>query len=544
MSNRPWLKSFGSIPAEIDPDRHSSVVHMLEEAMEAFAEKTAFRSFGQSLSYAEVDTLSGQFCAFLQHELGVKKGDRVAVMLPNIAAFPIVFLGIMRAGAIQVNVNPLYTPRELQHQLNDASCEVIVVFNGVTATLAEVRAHTRIQQVITVAPGDGLASPLPSPPVDERLSGSISLVAALEKGTAKPRNKVDLQGDDVLFLQYTGGTTGLSKGATLTHRNLVANTQQYKAFMPVATSPGEEVVVTAIPLYHIFALMVNFITYFSVGAENWLVANPRDMDAFIKVLKESRPTVFMGVNTLYAGLTMHPELKSVDWSRLKLCGGGGAAVLEATSKKWEEATGHFIREGYGLSETSPIVSFNPHFISTFSGTTGLPLPSTDIKLLDEEAREVDFGSHGEVCVKGPQVMRGYWEKPQANAEAFTPDGYFRTGDIGQFTEEGYLRIVDRKKDMILVSGFNVYPTEIEAVAASCSGVMETACVGLPHDRTGEAVALYVVKTPGAALSEEQLLAHCQKDLAAYKVPKIIRFVESLPKSTVGKILRRELRDRA
>lgn len=544
MSNRHWLKSYGSIPAEIDPDRHTSVVHMLEKAMEVYAEKTAFRSFGQSLSYAEVNNLSRQFCAYLQNELGVKKGDRVAVMLPNLAAFPIVFLGIMRAGAIQVNVNPLYTPRELQHQLNDASCEVIVVFNGVTATLAEVKDQTRIQQVITVAPGDGLASALPSPPVDDRLSGSVSLASALEKGKAKAPIPVELGGDDVLFLQYTGGTTGLSKGATLTHRNLIANTEQYKAFMPVATLPGEEVVVTAIPLYHIFALMVNFITYFSVGAENWLVANPRDMDAFVKVLKESRPTVFMGVNTLYAGLTMHPELKTVDWSRLKLCGGGGSAILEATSKKWEAITGHFIREGYGLSETSPIVCFNPHFISTFSGTTGLPLPSTDIKLLDEESREVNGGAHGEVCVKGPQVMRGYWDKPEANAEAFTADGYFRTGDVGQFTEEGYLRIVDRKKDMILVSGFNVYPTEIEAVAASCNGVMESACIGVPHERTGEAVALYVVKTPGATLDQAQIIEHCQKDLAAYKVPKIIHFVEALPKSTVGKILRRELRDQA
>ncbi len=544
MSNRPWLKSYGSIPAEIDPDRHPSVVHLLEDAMETYAGKTAFRSFGQSISYAEVDALSRQFCAYLQNELGVKKGDRVAVMLPNIVAFPIVFLGIMRAGAIQVNVNPLYTPRELQHQLNDASCEVIVIFSGVTATLAEIQGQTRVRHVITVAPGDGLPNPLPAPPVDERLSAAMSLAIALERGKAKPCIQVDLRGDDVLFLQYTGGTTGLSKGATLTHRNLVANTEQYKAFMPVATCPGEEVVVTAIPLYHIFALMVNFITYFSVGAENWLVANPRDMDGFIKVLKESRPTVFMGVNTLYAGLTMHPELKSVDWSRLKLCGGGGAAVLEATSRKWEEATGHFIREGYGLSETSPIVSFNPHFIDTFSGTTGLPLPSTDIKLLDEESREAALGAHGEVCVKGPQVMGGYWEKPEANAAAFTPDGYFRTGDIGQFTEEGYLRIVDRKKDMILVSGFNVYPTEIEAVAASCPGVMESACIGVPHDRTGEAVALYVVTTPGAALTEAQLIEHCQKDLAAYKIPKIIRFVDALPKSTVGKILRRELRDQA
>lgn len=542
MKNRPWLKSYGSIPSEINADRYQSVVHMLEQSMSVYADKTAFCSFGKSISYAQVDALSAQFCAYLQNELGVKKGDRIAVMMPNFAAFPIAFLGIMRAGAIQVNVNPLYTPRELEHQLNDSSSEIIVIFSGVSATLAEVQDKTGIKKVITVSPGDGLGMDLPSPAVDGRLLGCIAFASAVEMGKGYPRIPVDLHGEDVLFLQYTGGTTGLSKGATLSHRNLVANTEQYKAFMPVAVRPGEEVVVTAIPLYHIFALMVNFITYFSIGAENWLVANPRDMNGFVDVLKASRPTVFMGVNTLYAGLTMHPELKNVDWSRLRLCGGGGSAVLEATSKKWQEATGHFIREGYGLSETAPVASFNPHFINDFTGTTGLPVPSTDIKLLDDDAQEVAFGGAGEVCIKGPQVMSGYWEKPEANAAAFTPDGYFKTGDIGVFTEEGYLKIIDRKKDMILVSGFNVYPNEIEAVAASCPGILETACIGVQHEKTGEAVVLFVVKTPGSELTQDQVVAHCQKSLAAYKVPKTIHFVESLPKSTVGKILRRELRD--
>ncbi len=543
MKNRPWLKSYGSIPSEIDADRYESVVHMLESAMANYAGKNAFCSFGKSITYAQVDALSAQFCSYLQNELGVKKGDRVAVMMPNLAAFPIAFLGIMRAGAIQVNVNPLYTPRELEHQLNDSSSETIVIFSGVSATLAEILGKTSIKKVITVSPGDGLGLELPSPPVDGRLADCVTFASALEMGNRSARFPVDITSEDVLFLQYTGGTTGLSKGATLTHRNLVANTEQYKAFMPVAIRSGEEVIVTAIPLYHIFALMVNFITYFSVGAENWLVANPRDMNGFVDVLKASKPTVFMGVNTLYAGLTMHPELKNVDWSRLRLCGGGGSAVLEATSKKWQEITGQFIREGYGLSETSPIASFNPHFINDFTGTTGLPMPSTDIKLLDEESQEVPFGGAGEVCVKGPQVMRGYWEKPDANSEAFTVDGYFKTGDIGLFTEEGYLKIIDRKKDMILVSGFNVYPNEIEAVAASCPGVAETACIGVKNEKTGEAVVLFVVKTPNSELTQDQIVAHCQKLLTAYKVPKTIHFVESLPKSTVGKILRRELRDK-
>ena len=542
MTLRPWIKSYGDLPAEIDPDRHPSVTAMLEGAMQRYADRTAFSSFGKTLTYAQVDKLSADFCAYLQNRLGVKKGDRIAVMVPNFAAFPVAFLGIIRAGAIQVNVNPLYTPRELEHQLNDAGCRIIVIFAGSTPTLAEIIGKTGIETVITVSPGDTLGAALPSPPVDARLTQTIALSGALAEGAGCRRMPVQITGIDPLFLQYTGGTTGLSKGATLSHRNLVANTEQYKAFMPEAVRPGEEVVVTAIPLYHIFALMVNFITYFSVGAENWLVANPRDMDGFVNVLKAARPTVFMGVNTLYQGLTMHPGLKDVDWSRLRLAGGGGSAVIRVTSDRWMVITGSFIREGYGLSETSPVVSFNPAYIEEFSGTTGLPLPSTDIKLLDDDGNEVAPGVAGEICVKGPQVMSGYWEKPEANAGAFTPDGYFKTGDVGLFDERGFLKIVDRKKDMVIVSGFNVYPNDVEAVASGCPGVAECACVGVPDEKTGEAVKLFVVKMPGAALTEAQVIAHCRTGMTAYKVPKIVRFVDALPKSTVGKILRRELRN--
>jgi len=544
MSTKPWLATYrdNAIPADINADAFPSVVHMLDAAMQRFAVKPAFRAFGRTLSYADVDRQSAAFAAWLQQELGVRKGDRVAVMLPNFLAFPIAFLGIARAGAVQVNVNPLYTPRELEHQLNDSGSEIIIVFNGSTPTLAEAIARTGVKTVITVAPGDGSAASLPAPPVDARLSGAIAFADALAQGARLTRTPVELNGDDLLFLQYTGGTTGLSKGACLSHRNLVANTEQFKAVMPDALRPGQEVIVTAIPLYHIFALMVNFITYFSVGADNWLVANPRDMDGFVEVMKQARPSVFMGVNTLYAGLTMHPRIGEVDFSNLRLSGGGGAAVVGATSAKWKAITGNFIREGYGLSETSPVLSFNPASISDFSGTTGLPLPGTDIKLLDDEGAEVALGQPGEVCAKGPQVMRGYWNQPAANAAAFTADGYFRTGDVGVFTPEGFLKIVDRKKDMVLVSGFNVFPNEVEAVASACPGVAEAACVGVPDDKTGESVKLFVVKTPGATLSEADLLAHCRKEMTAYKVPRIVRFVDALPKSTVGKILRRELRD--
>ena len=541
MTARHWTASYGTVPHEIDADAWPSVTALMEDAMRRFADRPAFRCAGQTLSYADLDRLSRDFAAYLQNTLGVKKGDRIAVMTPNLLAFPIAFLGIIRAGAAQVNVNPLYTPHELEHQLNDAGAEIIIVFSGVSATVAAVRGRTGLKTVITCGVGDGSGKPLPSPPVDAGLGDAVTLVDALAEGAKLPFTPVTLGGGDLLFLQYTGGTTGLSKGAALSHRNLIANVEQYKAFMPAELLNEPQVIVTAIPLYHVFALMVNFITFFSFGADNWLVPNPRDFDAFLATLKAARPTVFMGVNTLYAGLVTHPGGKDVDWSRLKLAGGGGAAIIGAVSDKWKAMTGIIIHEGYGLSETSPVVSFNPLWLREFSGTTGLPMPSTDVKLLDENNRAVGIGEAGEIVVKGPQVMSGYWNKPEANAAAFTADGYFRTGDVGVFDARGFLKIVDRKKDMILVSGFNVYPNEVEEVATACPGVVECACIGVPDEKTGEAVKLFVVKAADAALTAEQVIAHCRKDLAAYKVPKQVSFVSTLPKSTVGKILRRELR---
>ncbi|WP_213958185.1 AMP-binding protein [Variovorax sp. dw_954] len=539
---RPWLASYGKVPAHINPDAYRSVVDILEQAMQKYADETAFVSFGQRLSYADVDRLSARFASYLQRELGVTKGDRVAVMMPNLAAFPIVFIGIARVGAVQVNVNPLYTPRELAHQLNDAGVKTIVLFNGSTPTLAEIVKDTGVTTVITAVPGDGLPATLPAPAVDPRLTHTVALASILAEDKPTDYAAPRITGDDLLFLQYTGGTTGLSKGACLSHRNLVANTEQYKAFMGDSMVPGQDVIVTALPLYHIFALMVNLISYFALGAENWLVANPRDMDGLIQTFKDSKMTVFAGVNTLYAGLAANPKLSEVDWSHLRLSVGGGAAVFPAVSARWQEITGKLILEGYGLSETSPVLSLNPPFIEAFSGTTGLPWPSTDIKLIDDAGNEVPLGQAGEICAKGPQVMSGYWQKPEANAAAFTADGYFRTGDVGVFDERGYLKIVDRIKDMIIVSGFNVYPNEIEAVATACPGVAECACIGVPDEKTGEAIRLFVVKAPGAELTGQAVIDHCRKALTGYKVPKVVRIIEALPKSTVGKILRRELRD--
>ncbi|MBK7658768.1 MAG: AMP-binding protein [Betaproteobacteria bacterium] len=540
---KPWSDTYRryGIPASVDVDGHPSVVHLLEGAMRQYAGRPAFRSFGHSLTYAEVDRLSAAFAAWLQHRLGVKKGDRVAVMMPNLLAFPIACLGILRAGAVQVNVNPLYTPRELEHQLNDAGAEVIVIFDGSTPTLAEIVARTPIRHVVTTGLGDGSGKVLPGPAADARLAGTVKLVDALADGAGLEQRPVELTGSDPAFLQYTGGTTGLSKGACLSHRNLVANTMQFRAVVGPALGDGDDVIVTALPLYHIFALMVSMIAYASAGAESWLVANPRDMDGLVDLMKQARPTAFAGVNTLYAGLAAHPRAKEIDFSRLRFAVGGGSSILPSTAARWKAVAGKDICEGYGLSETSPVLTLNPPSLGEFTATTGLPIPGTDIVLLGDDGREVAPGEAGEVCAKGPQVMAGYWNQPQANEAAFTKDGYFRTGDIGRFDGRGFLKLVDRKKDMVLVSGFNVYPNEIEAIASACPGVAECACIGVPDERTGEAVKLFVVKAAGAALTEDTVKAHCQRELAAYKVPRIVRFLDALPKSTVGKILRRELR---
>jgi long-chain acyl-CoA synthetase len=530
MTTRPWIATYGSrIPSHIEPCATASVTEMMESAMQRYGAKVAFRCHGEVLTFADVDRLSRDFAAYLQHVLGVRKGDRIAVMLPNILAFPIAMLGIVRCGAVQVNVNPLYTPRELEHQLADAGAEAIVVFDKAHPTLAQVIHATPIKHVIVVESAGAARC------------DAIAFATALHEGASSPLAPVSASADDLIFLQYTGGTTGLSKGAALTHGNLVANVEQFRAFVPDAVRPGREVVVTALPLYHIFALMVNFITYFSAGAENWLVPNPRDVEGFVEILKTARPSVLTGVNTLYSGLTLHPRIRELDFSRLRVAIGGGATIMPVTSQRWRALTGVDILEGYGLSETSPILTLNPMTIDGFSGTVGLPLPSTDVKLLDDQDREVPIGHAGEICAKGPQVMRGYWRKSDANAAAFTADGYFRTGDIGVFDEKGYLRIVDRKKDMILVSGLNVYPNEVEAVAASCTGIAECACIGVPDERTGEAVRLFVVKSPGATLIEDDVIAHCRLGLTPYKLPKQVRFLDALPKSAVGKILRKDLR---
>ena len=539
--NKPWIKTYGpGVPVDIDADAYPSAVALFEKAATEYAGKPAFECFGCTMTYAEVDRASRAVAAWLQQRLGIKRGDRVALMVPNVFAFPVAMLGIQRAGAAQVNVNPLYTPHELQHQLNDAGAETIIVFTGSTPTLAEIVAETPVKTIITVALGDAAGAAIPSPPHDPRLTGAIRFADVLAEGARLELEPLNLTGDDILFFQYTGGTTGFSKGAVLSHRNLVANVEQFKAFLPEAVEPGEEVVVLALPLYHVFGLML-MLAYMSVGAKSILIPNPRDADAFCGAIKDAKFSVIPGVNTLFQALAANPSFKDVDLSNYKVAIGGGAAVIRATSEKWKALTGHHIKEGYGLSETSPILCVNPMAVSEFTETCGLPVPSTEIKLIDDDGNEVGEGEAGEICARGPQVMKGYWNNEEANRTAFTPDGFLKTGDIGVLTAGGFLKIVDRKKDIVIVSGFNVYPNEVEAVVTACHGVAECVCIGVPDTKTGEAVRVYVVKAPFADPTAEEIIAHCRRELAAYKVPKQIHFVDSLPKSNVGKILRRELR---
>ncbi len=542
--SRHWTKSYDAgVPNCIDPDTFSSVVELLDKAVAEFGDLPAFECFGTHMTYAQLDERSRAVAAYLQQKLRIKRGDRVALMCPNIFAFPVAMIGILRAGATQVNVNPLYTPRELQHQLTDAGAETILIFAPSTQTLGAVLDDTPVETVITIDLGDAIGLPIPTPSVDPAIPAPIKFADVLAEGAELSFEPVELTGDDTLFFQYTGGTTGLSKGAVLTHRNLIANSEQFRAYLPEASEPGKEVVVGALPLYHIFGLTLS-LCYMAIGAKIVLVPNPRDMDAFIAAIKDSKFSIMAGVNTLFAGLCMHPAFKEVDFSGYKVSIGGGAAVLEATSEAWKAITGHHIKEGYGLSETSPILCINPMSVTHFTGACGLPVSSTDIKLLDDNDQEVAIGERGEICAAGPQIMKGYWNRDDANDEVFTADGFFRTGDIGVFDEAGYLRIVDRKKDMILVSGFNVYPNEIEAVVQACPGVAENACIGMADEKTGEAAHVFVVKAEGANLTEDQIIDHCRAQLTNYKLPRRITFMKELPKSNVGKILRRELRDNA
>ena len=549
---RVWLRQYGGgVPADIDPQAFASLAAIIDRACERYRDLPAFENFGTRLSYDDLDRLSQDFASWLQNVAGLQPGDRVAVMMPNLLQYPVAVFGILRAGLVVVNVNPLYTARELKHQLKDSGARVIVVVENCAATLAQVLADTAIEAVVTTQIGDLLPFPRGMlfnfvvkrirhqvPPW--RLPGSLPFRTVLARGRAEPYHRVPLGHDDIAFLQYTGGTTGLSKGATLSHGNLVANLLQMQAWIGPKLDEGSDVVITALPLYHIFALTVNALLFAHIGARNVLITDPRDMDGFVAELARQPFTAFTGVNTLFNALLNHPRIASVDFSALKFTVGGGAAVQQSVAERWQALTGVALTEGYGLSETSPGVCFSPLDRPDWNGTIGVPLPSTWVSLRDDEGREVPAGTPGELCVKGPQVMRGYWNKPEENRVAFTADGWLRTGDIATVDADGWFRIVDRKKDMILVSGFNVYPNEIENIVALHPGVLECACIGVPDARSGEAVKVFVVRRD-PALTDAALRAHCQVHLTAYKVPKAIEFRDALPKSNVGKILRKELR---
>jgi long-chain acyl-CoA synthetase len=548
-----WLSEYTpGVPAEIDIDTYVSAVDLLEQSIRRFRNNVAFECMGVELRYDDLDRLTQDFASYLQNVLGLDKGDRVAIMMPNLLQYPIVLFGILRAGMTVVNVNPLYTPRELEHQLKDSGARAIVIVENFCHTLQQVLERTPVETVITTQLGD--LHPFPKSllvnAVVKRVKrlvpkwnipGSVPLRAALARGKAQPYMPIDLFHNDIAFLQYTGGTTGLSKGATLTHGNIVANMLQARAWLSTLLREGEELVVTALPLYHIFALLANCLIFMSLGAKNLLITNPRDMAGFVKELSRHRFTALTGVNTLFNGLLNTPGFAELDFSSLKFTLGGGTAVQQSVAERWTQVTGKPLTEAYGLTECSPAVSFNPIHKPDWNGTIGLPLPSTIVALRDDANNDVALGEPGELCVSGPQVMQGYWQKPEENAKVFTVDGFLKTGDVATMDAKGYLRLVDRKKDMILVSGFNVYPNEIEAVVAMHPGVLECACVGVPDERSGEAPKVFVVRKD-PALTAESLLAFCRNELTAYKLPRQFVFVESLPKSNVGKILRKELRE--
>ena len=549
---RIWLGGYmKGVPSDIDSSAYTSLAQVLETSCDKFRELPAFENMGVCLSYDDIDRLSQDFASYLQNVLGLNKGDRVALMMPNLLQYPVAVFGVLRAGMVVVNVNPLYTPRELEHQLKDSAARAIVIIENVATTLQEVIDKVPLEAVITTQVGDlfgfpkGLITNFAVKRVKKmvpawNIPGTVPFRTALARGKAQPYHRVTLTHEDVAFLQYTGGTTGLSKGATLTHGNMVSNLVQMHAWIGPMLNEGKDIVVTALPLYHIFALTVNCLLFLRVGGKNILIANPRDMPGFVRELAASKLTAFTGVNTLFNGLLNTPGFAEVDFKALKFTVGGGAAVQQAVAEKWQKVTGVALTEGYGLSETSPGVCFSPLDKPEWNGSIGIPLPSTYVSLRDDDDKMVEIGKPGELCVKGPQVMRGYWNKPEENAKSFTPDGYLRTGDIAVMDQKGYFKIVDRKKDMILVSGFNVYPNEIENVVALHPGVMEVACIGVPDAKTGEAVKVFVVKKD-PNLTVEILREHCKQNLTGYKVPKLIEFRDSLPKSPVGKILRRELR---
>ncbi len=557
MTERIWLSSYSpGVPADVDASIYTSLNALMEESFRKYASRAAYSFMGKDFSFAQIDRQSQAFAAYLQG-LGLAKGDRVAVMMPNVPQYPVAVAGILRAGLVLVNVNPLYTPRELEHQLKDSGAKAIVILENFGATLEKCLSATPVKHIVLCAMGDQLGF-LKGSIVNYVVRHSKKLVPAfnlpsavryndaLAKGTAGRLTQPTIGPDDIAVLQYTGGTTGVSKGAVLLHRNVIANVLQSEAWnAPVmrAIPEGEQsTAVCALPLYHIFAFTVGMMLSMRTGGKLVLIPNPRDLPAVLKELSKHKIHSFPAVNTLFNGLANHPDFNTVDWSHLKVSVGGGMAVQGAVAKLWLDKTGCPICEGYGLSETSPSASCNPTTNKEYTGTIGVPLPSTWMKLVDDEGNAVPEGSAGEIAIKGPQVMAGYWQRPDETAKVMTADGYFKTGDIGTMDARGYFKIVDRKKDMVLVSGFNVYPNEVEDVVAGLAGVLECACVGVPDEKTGEAVKLVIVRRD-TSLTEEQVRAYCRENLTGYKQPRVIEFRTDLPKTPVGKILRRELRDK-
>ena len=549
-----WLKSYPKgIPAEIDVNEYQSVRELFEESVGKYAARPAFTCMGKSMTFGELDTLSNAFGAWLQG-IGCKKGSRVAVMMPNILQYPVCVFGALRAGCTVVNVNPLYTARELEHQLKDSGAEVLVCVENFANTVAEVVGKTKVRQTVVTSIGEllgfkGLIVDFVLRHVKKMvpkysLPGAIRVSDALAEGRKRTLERVDIGHDDIAFLQYTGGTTGVSKGAMLKNRNMVANMLQARAWVkPFFDESRREVIITPLPLYHIFSLTANCLVFMSVGAENILIPNPRDIPGFVKEMGKHKFTALTGVNTLFNALVNNPDFGKLDFSSLRITLGGGMAVQEAVAKKWKEVTGTPLIEAYGLTETSPAATINPLDLPAYNGSIGLPISSTEVMLRDDAGREVPLGQPGEICIRGPQVMAGYWQRPDETAKVMDKDGWFATGDVGVMDEKGFVRIVDRKKDMILVSGFNVYPNEIEGVVAGHPGVLECAAVGVPDDKSGEAVKLFVVKKD-PALTADDVKKYCREHLTNYKCPRDIEFRTELPKTNVGKILRRELRDEA
>ncbi|MFK8029198.1 MAG: AMP-binding protein [Gammaproteobacteria bacterium] len=550
---KTWLKSYDpNVAHDVDLSEFNSLSDIIETSCRRFAAQPAFTNMGKSLTYADINRLSEAFAAYLQHDLKLAKGSRVAVMMPTLLQYPVAIFGILRAGCVVVNVNPMYTPRELQHQLTDAGVTTLVILENFAHTLESVMNQVPVENVITTQIGDQLAFPkslitnfvvkrVKKMVPDFSLPGAIKFNDTLTRGAQHRLQEVSLTHDDLAFLQYTGGTTGVAKGAMLSHGNLVANLLQSAAWLVNETREGEEVIITALPLYHIFSLTANCLTFMKFGGENVLITNPRDFPAFVSELSKHNFTAITGVNTLFNALLQTPGFDKLDFSHLRLTLGGGMAVQRAVAEKWQEVTGKPLVEAYGLTETSPAACINPMSMQSYTGSIGLPISSTIVTVRDDDGELLPQGEVGEICISGPQVMQGYWNREEATREVMTSDGALRTGDMGRIDERGYTFITDRKKDMILVSGFNVYPNELEDVAVMHAGVSEAAAIGIPDDKSGEVVKLFVVCTD-TSVTPEAVKAHCKEHLTGYKIPRFIELRDELPKTNVGKILRRELRD--